>query len=76
MLTSRDIVSSATQNPAEDDTDDAGDPLPIVSFQQAHSSFLNIKAFLVRTTSSSNAGTRKRMFKCMCSNNNNKVFHQ
>ena len=55
MLTSQDIVSSATQNPAENDTDDVGDPLPIVSFQQAHSSFLNIKAFLVRTTSSSNA---------------------
>ena len=76
MLTSQDIVSSATQNPAKDDTDDVGDPLPIFSFQQAHSSFLNIKAFLVRTTSSSNAGTWKRTFKCMHSNNNNKVFHQ
>ena len=76
MLTSQDIVSSATQNPAKDDTDDVGDPLPIVSFQQAHSSFLNIKAFLFRTTSSSNADQvyhllrdlemeRFKHFKCM-----------
>ena len=58
MLTSQDIVSSVAQNPvgeAVDDADDAGDPLPSVSSQQAHSSFLNIKAFLLRTTSSSNA---------------------
>ena len=55
MLTSQDIVSSATVCETEDDADDVGEPLPIVSFQQAHSSFLNIKAFLVRTTSSSNA---------------------
>lgn len=55
MLTSQDIVSSATVGETEDDADDVGEPLPIVSFQQAHSSFLNIKAFLVHTTSSSNA---------------------
>ena len=54
MLTSQDKVSSGTQNPvgeAEDDANNAGDPLPNVSSQQAHSSFLNIKAFPYCTTS-------------------------
>ena len=87
MLTSQDIVSSATQNPAEDDTDGVGDTLPIVSFQQAHPSFLNIKVFLVRTTSSSNADRVYHLLRDLemefakerlnaCTQNKNKVFHQ
>lgn len=91
MLTRQDIVSSVTQNPfgdAEDDADDAGDPLSNVSSQQAHSSFLNIKAFLLPTTSSSNADQAyhlltdlevelaKGHFNACTQNNYNRLFHQ
>ena len=66
MLTNEDIVSSITQNPvgeAEDNADNVGEPLANVSSQQAYSSFLNIKAFLLRPTSSSNADQAYRLLK-------------
>ena len=44
MLTSQDIVSSATQNPAKDDTDDVSDPLPI--FHKPTLPFSTSKHFL------------------------------
>ena len=42
---SEDIVASFGQ--AAEDSDDAGDPLPIVSFKQAHSGFLALQSFLL-----------------------------
>ena len=50
MLSSADIVASQWQDTddAEDsDDDDAGDPLPFVTFCQIHSGFLDMKAYLL-----------------------------
>lgn len=44
---SEDIVASFRQAPEE--SDDAGDPLPIVSFKQAHSGFLALQSFLLHS---------------------------
>ena len=51
MLTSEDIVNSIRQSDndvKEVAADDGGDPLCPVSSRQAHSAFLDIKAFLLR----------------------------
>ena len=49
MPSSADIVDSIKQSTedAEDSNDDAGDPLPLVTFCQAHSGFLDMKAYLL-----------------------------
>ena len=49
MLSSADIVDSIRQSTedAEDGNDDAGDPLPSVTFHQTHSVFLDMKAYLL-----------------------------
>lgn len=65
MLTSEAIVSCITQYPvgeAKDDADDVGEPLANVSSQQVYS-FLNIKAFLLCTMSSSNADQAYHLLK-------------
>ena len=45
MLSSADIVASPKN--AEDSDDDAGDPLPYVTFHQTHSGFLDMKVYLL-----------------------------
>jgi hypothetical protein len=48
LLTSEDIVASFTQAAeGAEESDDAGDPLPIVTFQQAHAGFLALQSFLL-----------------------------
>ena len=49
VLSSADIVDSLGQSTedAEDTDDDAGDPLPRVTFHQAYSGFLDMKAYLL-----------------------------
>ena len=46
MLSSADIAESIRQS-TEDAEDSAGDPLPLVTFRQAHSGFLDMKAYLL-----------------------------
>ena len=55
MLSSADIVASLRQSTedAEDSDDDAGDLLPSVTFHQAHSCFLDMKANLLCSCSES-----------------------
>ena len=49
VLSSAHIADSIRQSTedAEDSNDDAGDPLPSVTFHQAHSGFLDMKAYLL-----------------------------
>ena len=49
MLSSANIVASQGQSTeyAEDSDDNAGDPLPFVTFHQTHSGFLDMKTYLL-----------------------------